>query len=164
MCFEVSSIFFHATPGKVTCSIIRPTSLAHNPWITHALETSLATKISCLVVLYSHEIALYSSKDLKLFFPTHKYTEMEGILELKCPCSSCVLQCQAEQFQIHGSKYAMHNLPPKKRLAQILSKLSGTSLRTKRRKALEKLWFIFLFIYSWNRLDFNESLIFTTML
>lgn len=98
------------------------------------------------MVLHSHEIIFYSPKDLKLFFTAGKYTEMEGMLELKCPCSSCVLQCQAVQFQTRGSKHAMHILPPKRRLAQILSKLSGTSLRTKRREVLEKLWFIFLVI------------------
>jgi hypothetical protein len=64
---------------------------------------------------------------------------MEGILELKFPCSLCVLQCQAEQLQIRGSKHAMHISPRKRRLAQILSKLSGTSLRTKLRKALKKI-------------------------
>ena len=60
------------------------------------------------------------------------------MLDLKCPCS-CILHCQAERLQICGSKHAMHIPPPKRRLAQILSKLSGTSLRTKLRKALEKI-------------------------
>jgi len=68
------------------------------------------------------------------------------MLELKYPSSACILQCQVEQLQIRGSKHAMHIPPPKRCLAQILSKLPGTSLRTKLRRGLEKLWFLFLFI------------------
>jgi hypothetical protein len=147
MWFEVSSIFFHATPGKVTCSIIS-TDIISAQSLNYSWVRNLSRHKDILPCgsTYTWNKFLFT-KRLKIIFPADRYSEIEGILKLKYSCSSCVLQCQAEQLQIRDSYHAMHIFSSERCLAQILNKLSGTSLRTKLRKSLEILWFVFFFIY-----------------